>query len=149
MGLRPCGAQQQGLSLDSDPFSVAKLRSLDSGNAAWTGKWIVKCEGSDPQWKWIRGGTIHSAFLPVLQEKTRLWRRRVLSLGHVIVWKRKLQGSRRLGDHYKTQPGERVAATTAFLLKTRGAERLQLQRRRLCRPGEPGPGLSSPTPPAA
>lgn len=58
-----------------------------------------------------------------------------LSLGHVIVSKRKLQGSRRLGDHYKTQPGERVAAAAAAaLLKTRGAERLQLQPRRLCRP---------------
>ncbi|KAL1788535.1 hypothetical protein HispidOSU_019961, partial [Sigmodon hispidus] len=72
-----------------------------------------------------------------------------LSLGHVIVSKRKLQGSRRLGDHYKTQPGERVAATAALLPKTRGAELLQLQRRRLCRLGKLGPGLSSPTPPAA
>lgn len=36
-----------------------------------------------------------------------------LSLGHVIVSKRELRGSRRLGDHYKTQPGERVAATAA------------------------------------
>lgn len=58
-----------------------------------------------------------------------------LSFGHVIVSKRELQGSRRLGDHYKTQPGERVAATAALLLKTRGAERLQLQLRRLCGPG--------------
>lgn len=36
-----------------------------------------------------------------------------LSLGHVIVSKRELRGSRRLGDHYKTQSGERVAATAA------------------------------------
>ena len=36
-----------------------------------------------------------------------------LSLGHVIVSKRELRGSRRLGDHYKTQPGERVSATAA------------------------------------
>lgn len=36
-----------------------------------------------------------------------------LSLGHVIVLKSELRGSRRLGDHYKTQPGERVSATTA------------------------------------
>lgn len=36
-----------------------------------------------------------------------------LSLGHVIVSKRELRGSRRLRDHYKTQPGERVAATAA------------------------------------
>lgn len=36
-----------------------------------------------------------------------------LSLGHVIVSKRELRGSQRFGDHYKTQPGERVAATAA------------------------------------
>lgn len=36
-----------------------------------------------------------------------------LSLGHVIVSKRELRGSRRLGDHYKTQSGERIAATAA------------------------------------
>ena len=36
-----------------------------------------------------------------------------LSLGHVIVSKRELRGSRRLGDHYKTQSGERVATTAS------------------------------------
>lgn len=36
-----------------------------------------------------------------------------LRLSHVIVLERELRGSPRLGDHYKTQPGERVAATAA------------------------------------
>lgn len=53
------------------------------------------------------------AFSPLLQQETAAAAAESLSLSHVIVSKRELRGSRRLGDHYKTQSGERVAATAA------------------------------------
>lgn len=46
-----------------------------------------------------------------------------LSLGHVIVSKRELRGSQRFGDHYKTQPGARVAATAAAAAASPAKER--------------------------
>lgn len=112
----------------------------------------MKAKGQGAHWKWRRGGDEELCLLAPSSAKDSAVEAAAaesLSLGHVIVSKRKLQGSRRLGDHYKTQPGERVAATAALLLKTRGAERLQLLLRRLCGPGEPGSSLSTQTPPAA
>lgn len=94
----------------------------------------MKAKGQGAHWKWRRGGDEKLCLLAPSSAKDSAVEAAAaesLSLGHVIVSKRKLQGSRRLGDHYKTQPGERVAATAALLLKTRGAERLQLLLRRL------------------
>lgn len=81
------------------------------------GAWGLRVGGKS--WGWghanpmeERAGTRHSAFYPFFSKRSG-GGAESLSLGHVIVLKSELRGSRRLGDHYKTQPGERVSATTA------------------------------------
>lgn len=68
--------------------------------------------GGDPNPAEEGAGAKRSTFYPFFSKRSG-GGAESLSLGHVIVLKSELRGSRRLGDHYKTQPGERVSATTA------------------------------------
>lgn len=101
-GSAPGAAPLPPNSLRSPPRSAAtgcseRVNAEGGGARTWTEEGAeARHRASGPFFRERRGGGAES-----------------LSLGHVIISERELRGSRRLGDRYKTQPGERVAATAA------------------------------------